>query len=319
MKKFVVIICLLFMVFSFNMAFALDKVNVMMDWLPTEPGYYPFIAGIEKGYFKEEGIEINIIQGKGALLSAQALAAGRTDFVSLAAATVVVARSQGVPIKTVFQMVSKNSAAMFCRKDRNVKKIEDFVGKKILYQPASSRGVMLIGFLKTNNLHDKVVLLSSGVVDYADTNMLINGTIDCMSGSYYRTPYRIDGKVEYNSFDMYDYGIKIPFTAIATSDSFIKKNPDLVKRFNKALLKSALYSKNNVDEITNYYHKRYPEVDVAELKDGYIRLITNMNLEKSHGKVDPIDYKNTYIFLKNTGQLKHDIDVKETYTNEFIK
>ena len=64
--------------FSLNNAFAMDKVKFQLDWLPGGDKA-PVYVGIEKGFFKAEGIEVEVASGRGSSDAINKIATGNAD------------------------------------------------------------------------------------------------------------------------------------------------------------------------------------------------------------------------------------------------
>lgn len=320
MKKFTVFFSCLFVLLSFSNVFALDKVSIMMEWFPVEPSYVVMATGVQKGFFKEEGIDLEIVVSRGGVLTAQTVAAGKVNFGIVTTMPLLIARSQGLPLVSVFQLSQKTPHALFCRKDRNVNTLQDLTGKSTIYTPVGTRGFMLMAFLRTNNIEDKMILLGgNNATDTMEVQMFLSGKIDCIVGSYYMTVPRIENKVEYTSFSFSDYGFKIPFGNIVVTEETIQKNPNLIRRFNRALLKACIYARKNVDEAVSYHKLMYPDVNTNDVKEYYVRMAPFMYPEKTGGKVDVDGLKFGYEYLKKTKQLQSDFDIEKSYSNGYLK
>jgi NitT/TauT family transport system substrate-binding protein len=80
-------------------AHATDKVNYIISWLPTGEEAYPYV-GVQQGYFKAEGIELNILIGRGSIDSISKITAGTADFGDIAIGALMGATVEShVPIK----------------------------------------------------------------------------------------------------------------------------------------------------------------------------------------------------------------------------
>lgn len=310
---------LLLFLFSCNVAVASDKVPIIMDWYSTAPYYVPFAVGMEKGFFKEEGIDLEIIPGRGGAFAVQVLESKKAEFAVVGTSNFLQAREKGIPIKGIFQMSERIPHSLFCRKDLNISSIKDLEGKSVVFNPATSRSLTLAGFLKYNNLDGKMKLVSGGGTDAAETQLFLDRKVDCMVGNHSMILMRFRGKMDVMWFNLYENGLKLLYQTICVREETLKNNPSLIRRFNRALLKSFEYSRKNVDESLTIYRKKYPEVDYESIKEYYNGSAEYMYPEKTKGKIDEKLLENTQKFLLDTNQIKSPIDIKKSFTNEFIK
>ena len=79
---------------------SLDKVSLRLNWSPTGEHAYIYL-GIDKGFFKEQNIEVDVMPGQGSTIVAQLVGNGSNDFGLCSGDTVVISRSKAVPLKAL--------------------------------------------------------------------------------------------------------------------------------------------------------------------------------------------------------------------------
>ena len=105
----------------------LTKVNMMLDWVPNTNHTGLFVAQ-DKGWFKEAGLEVNIIQA-GESPVEQVVASGSADFGISYQEAVTMARAEAAPIVSVAAVIQHNTSGFASRTDRNITRPKDFEGK----------------------------------------------------------------------------------------------------------------------------------------------------------------------------------------------
>src|SRR3954463_11752116 len=77
-----------------------DKVSFRLNWYPG--GFHaPFYLGLERGYYREQGIDLTINPGRGSANTVQVVAAGTDTFGLADSASVMMLASKGADVKTV--------------------------------------------------------------------------------------------------------------------------------------------------------------------------------------------------------------------------
>jgi len=90
----------------------------------------PIYVGIEKGFFAEEGLEVNYIFGNAADI-AKNVAVGNVEFGFPNGEPIIVARSQDIPVVVVHSTLQHGLGATIFLKDSGIKKPADLAGKTI--------------------------------------------------------------------------------------------------------------------------------------------------------------------------------------------
>ena len=131
-----------------------------------------------KGFFADEGIDLEIvpggpnIDGVGGVASGQA-AVGQTS----SSPSVMLARSAGIPIKAIAAGYQKHPFTYFSLKKNPIRTPQDMIGKTIATQPTAY--ILLRALLAKNNIpEDKVKIVNMG----SDMNQLMTGQVDAVTG-----------------------------------------------------------------------------------------------------------------------------------------
>lgn len=105
----------------------LKKVTVMLDWTPNTNHTGLYVAK-EKGFFKQQGLDVEIIQ-PGEAGTEQAVAAGKADFGVSYQEGVTYARTQGVPLVSIAAVLQHNTSGFASPVDKHITRPKDFEGK----------------------------------------------------------------------------------------------------------------------------------------------------------------------------------------------
>jgi NitT/TauT family transport system substrate-binding protein len=106
-------------------AMAQEKATLRLNWLLY--GFHtPFYLGVQKGYYKAEGIDLEIGEGQGSARAVQITAAKGDTFGLSDGASIINGITKGAPIRAVMGIMNTKPFAIIARADSGIKSIKDF-------------------------------------------------------------------------------------------------------------------------------------------------------------------------------------------------
>ena len=121
------------------------------DWAgPTSAASRRCILGVEKGFFKEQGIDLTISEGKGTVVSAAAVANGSDDFGYFDVGSVSLLIDKGLAVRGIAQIRQKTAAAYISMKSSGIDRPEKIVGHSVALTPGASTTQLFAGFVAAN-------------------------------------------------------------------------------------------------------------------------------------------------------------------------
>ena len=233
---------------------ALKKVRMASS--STNVSFLALYTALHRGFFKDEGIDLEIIFMP-ANLASTAVLNGDVDFNGAVTGTIGAA-VQGRPMKVLLFTVAKPLLFLMGRKD--IKDVKQLKGKKIAgSSPGGSATLLANQALKQIGLEpgkDVSVLQMSGnaASRYA---VLESGVVDA---SLLSVPENIIAQEKgYNELLFLGDVIEFPQNGFGTSDKRIRENPDEVYRMVRATLRGLqfIWDKNNQEAVTNILMKQW--------------------------------------------------------------
>ncbi len=291
-----------------------------MSWLPFID-YAMYMVGIKKGFYKQEGIDVSVQSAKGSDLSTKLVGSRQDQFASASAATTLIARSQGMPLKVLAILHQTTPTSVFSLKTVPLNKPKDLEGKSLASDPSSLKHNEFKVFCKLNKVDiEKIKILS---IKGSDFIYLLNGNADSMLAFDYIGDALLRKKGhEVNEFRLADYGVDIFGIGIITHEDLINENPDLVKRFVRASIKSWDYAVKNPEEAVDALVEAYQELQRQEMLDQIKLVISHMQSEdtKKYGLgYQSLDkWEKTQDLLYCQVLIDKKIDLNEVYTNKFL-
>lgn len=219
--------------------------------------YAPLYAAINEGFFEDEGLEVDLYNAAGAPNVMTGLLNGSADIGLMGPEAVVYAVIQESPrLPKVFGQLTQRDGSFLVSKV-NIPEFDwatDLLGKHVLIGRSSGVPGMTM----------KYVLNGYG---YSNTNMTMNGDVDfaAMVGAYLSPTGGVDMTTMFeptaseqaeagNGYILASVGEEsgeVPYTAFAALDSYMQKNPEVIKGFLRAIKKGYTYMLSASDaEIT---------------------------------------------------------------------
>lgn len=278
--------------------------------------YYPFIIALQKGFFEEElGNSIKVTAatdfGSGPAIM-EAMTAGDIDIAFLGDMPVIQVKANNVDVKVISSLfTSTNGYQLIAAKDSGIKNISDIKGKKVAVMSGSTNHKLLLKYLEKEHLSEEdleIVFLKNAEqlaafvghnVDAAVTQVPTSTNIMKETGAY-----------EVANAEGYDTIL----TVIAGNNDYLRKNPEIVQKFLKALIKANDWTKNHLDEavkiMSEYADQEY---DTAKLYYDTRVFEFSLRQELKDGLADTIKY------LYDQGTISDKFSVDELVDDSYLK
>jgi NitT/TauT family transport system substrate-binding protein len=217
---------------------AADKVVLMLNWY-VYGEHAPFFLGKAKGYYAEQGIDLEIQEGRGSAMTAQAVAAGTVGFGYFDVPTMIKAAAKGAPLVSVGVLLQKSPMSVMGFTDKGIRKPEDIKGKTVATTPGDSLSQIWPFFLQKTGLKESDFKTVSGDAQ-TKLNAVINGQADLLLGYAMDQSMKIKdatGK-DVTPILFADYGVNMVSSGIVVQKDLLTENPDLVRRFMVATTQS---------------------------------------------------------------------------------
>lgn len=287
-------------------------VTLMLNWIPYGE-HAPFYYGLEKGYFAEEGIDLTIQAGGGSGKTVQAVGAKQVQFGWADVPALINGISNGIPVKSVGSFLQTGPGSVEFFADKGFKTPADLKGKSIGTTAGDAVSQTFNAFLAANNLTQSDVNIVN--MDAAGKiAALSEGKVDAILGFFHDQAPTISNSTgkQVNAMKYADFGVNVLSNGIIVNTDTLKSDPELVKAFLRASVKSwenAAKDKNAaVEAMAKSAEKAPPKEVMAKQLD---MTLTLLNTAATKGKRPGInaesDWKATidvmvkYSGLKNVG------------------
>ena len=296
-----------------------DKIEFILDW-KAQMEHAGFFVAKAKGFYKEAGIEVDILEGTGAPTAARVVGNGTYKFGVASGAATVLSRAQGIPVISLAVINQHSPVVVYSLKEKNLKTPKDLIGKRIGVNVGGTKHREFQAFLRKQNItEDQIELMG---MSEASPAPLLAGQVDAMLGYTEDQPVTVELRgFEVNRLSLADHGINVYSTNIIANEAFLKENPDLAKRFVKASLKGWQYAIDHPDEAVAAYMSQRPESDEAFNQANFKSLIPILQSEdvskQGIGAQTAERWTHTQDVLFDLGQIKQKVDLDKLFTNAY--
>jgi NitT/TauT family transport system substrate-binding protein len=309
-------------------ASAQTKLKLVLNWKYQGPQGWFFIAE-DKGYFKEEGLEVTIDQGDGSATPIPKVASGTYDigFGDINALIEFAARKPEEAPIAVYVMYNRPPFTIAVKTDSPIKTPKDLEGKTL--GGAANDGALKLfpAFAKLAKIDESKITITNFQPNLRE-QMLMRGQADGVFG--YVNTIRFSAKLsgidpdkELRWINYGDYGMDLYSNAIIFSKKFVKENPKAVAGFVRALNKGIVESLKDPKTSVAAVQKREPLIKMdVELE----RFDATVKEEMNHpeiatiglGDVDDARLKKSIDILVDANKLPRTPTVNEIFTREFL-
>ncbi len=213
----------------------LKDLDVVLDWYPNALHAFLYVA-IDKGYYEEEGLKVNIRFPSNANDAISLVAAGQADIGLYYQQDVIQARAgQNVPVKSIGAVVQGPLNIVLSLEEKNITKPEDLVGKTIGYAGTELSEALVRSIMEYAGAdYSDVTMVDVGFdLMSSMTTGNVDATIGCLVN--HEVPQMEEEGFQVNWFDLDDYGVPTYYEGIfLANDEMIANDSDTLAAFLRA-------------------------------------------------------------------------------------
>ncbi|MDH6265782.1 ABC-type nitrate/sulfonate/bicarbonate transport system substrate-binding protein [Rhizobium sp. SG_E_25_P2] len=213
-----------------RMASAATPFTFQASWV-NDAEFTGYFTALDKGYYKDEGLDLTYIPGGPDVIPESTLIAGKADLTLTTPDTTIKAIvEQGAPFKIIGAQYQKNPLGIVSLASKPIKTPQDLIGKTLAVPPVNV--ISVEAMLKISGVDRSKV----NIVPYAyDPTPLIKGEIDASLDFTTNVPFTIkQAGVDATSFLLYDFGFTIFNDTLVVTEEALKTKRKDIKAFMKA-------------------------------------------------------------------------------------
>jgi ABC-type nitrate/sulfonate/bicarbonate transport system substrate-binding protein len=303
---------------SADQSSAPDKITVLLDWTPNT-NYSGVYAAIDQQYYFDEGLEVEVIQAPGSVVTM--VAAGQAQFGFSYQEEVTYARISEIPVVSVAAVIQHNTSGFASLKEKTIETPADFEGKSYGGWGSPVEEAMI----KT--------LMDRYAADFTTVDMITTGEVDSLLVIQQEADFAwiyygwagVEAELKGMDLNFIELGRVDPaldyYTpVIITGEKLIAENPDLVERFMRATAKGYKLAIDDPAAAAAALITHAPELD-PEL----VNLSQEWLADKYQGDAETwgLQQKETWEtfsrWLYDYGLIDQLPDMEKAFTNRFLR
>ncbi|MGH7707514.1 MAG: ABC transporter substrate-binding protein [Vulcanimicrobiaceae bacterium] len=305
---------------------SLTKVNVRMGYyFASSQAYVRYFLGVAKGYYRDQGLDVNFQEGTGSGNTVQLIANGQAEIgASVTTGAVIRANAQGAHLKMVAATAPINSISVLSTAEKPIKSPKELPGKRIGIPPGTEQEQIWPAFLKVNSIEPSSIQVIS-IAGNALPAALGRGQIDAYVSYATDQPGLERAGIKPYAMLFADFGVTYePSDGIVVNDAMISEHPDIVRKFVTATYRAFQYSLDHPGEAVAAGVAAHPEAfkpDVAMGELGINQQLLKKYLGQRGHKLFEMyepEWQATVNLLVNYGGLKNALPADQYFTNEFV-
>ncbi len=296
---------------------ALTPIRLPVGYIPNVQ-FAPLYVAIEKGYFRDEGLDVSIDYNMEVDNLAQ-ITAGKLDFAMISGEQVLLGRAKGMPVVYVMAWYQKYPVGIAAPVSENIFKPEDLKGKRIGIPGLF--GASYIGakaLLSAGGLSESDVTLDA--IGFNQVEGITSGREQAAVVYIANEPVQLRALgYDLTVLAVSDY-MELVSNGLVTSEKMVRENPELVQRMVRALIKGLDATIANPDEAYELSKKHVENLAQADESVQKAVLTSSIELWKAErlGYSNPKGWENMQEVLLSMGLLSEPQDLSKAFTNEFV-
>lgn len=314
-------------------SYALEKVRVLIPVRNIDEAFSPFVVAKEKGYFAEEGYDVNLIAVGGSNESAIQVSSGNAEIGAASPGEALVGIQSGkLDIHYFYDLYYSNIWSIAVEPDSPIKSITDLKGKKLGVQSMGSAGTTFgRAFAQAAGLNPETdfSFLPIGVGAQAVTSVRQKAVDGVVYWDAAIAKFKFSG-LSLRELPVSENLRTLPDVSLLAKNETIAKNPKMVTGIARAIAKGYDYSMANPEAAVLITWKAYPEArsknpdPAAALKEGVVvnqarlGIWNSPKIKDKHGFMIKEDWQRLIQFFVDQKVIPQAVPVERVITNQFI-
>lgn len=315
------IIAALLMAAVAGQALAQDKASLRLNWIIY--GFHtPFYLGLQRDYYKQQGIDLSIGEGKGSASTVQVVGSGGDTFGLSDSSSIITSVVRGIPVRAVMSITNRSPYTVEVRKDAGITRFQDLAGKTLAATTGEAGLVLFPALLAAQHMAPDAVTFLRVDPNAKMVAMLQNQVVGMLGGLDNQSLLIPQKGVPIVDFGYADLGVNTVGLCIHASETTIAQKPDLVRRFVLATRQSFEAARADPEVSIAAGLKVQPDMDhdlaMAQLKVGLSLIPSPHGTEQPVGWMSSEDWEQTLALMQQYQDLKTDKPASAFWTAQFL-
>lgn len=296
------------------------KVTLRFNW--TAKGEFtPFFVAREKGFYGEQNLDVELLEGKSGTQAVQVVGAGSDHFGYIPSIQVTQGINRGIPIRTIGTFGNATGMCWASWPSIPLNGPKALEGRRVSISSQSTFFQVWQAFARKFDIDTgKVEAVSADPT--ARVGLFLSHRLDIMADIFLANDYVIlQSKTEekLNLLKLSDLDFDPLGYLLVANRSLMERDPDLVRRFTRATVKGFQYTVERTRDAVDIMTKLYGDRLGARVIEGQVRqLLGLINREPAPGRSNDEAWQRSLALLYDSGVIDRKLPLGEYFTNEFI-
>ncbi|MBE3556324.1 MAG: ABC transporter substrate-binding protein [Firmicutes bacterium] len=287
------------------------SITLLLDWYPNVDHAWLY-AALHEGYFQQEGLDVRVQVPSDTTDPLKLVAAGKADLGIGYMKDVLIARSQGIPVKSVAALV-QHALNVVMSIDPSIRTPQDLAGKRIGNSGTPADEAIL------RAIENKVGPVQSINVGYELVPSLATHKVDAIVGGYVNVEQlELKSKgFSVRAFPLTDFGIPDTYELVLlASDTTVEHDPQMIQAFLRAAQRGQQYAEAHPDEAVAFLQAASKDIDPKLTREG-MGILFPLQQAEGHpfGWQELSRWKAVDQWLQANALLAKPVDAKDAFWN----
>jgi NitT/TauT family transport system substrate-binding protein len=298
-----------------------ESVSLLLNWV-AGGDHAPYYYAQKTGWYKDAGIDLTLLQGKGSMVAAQAAGAGANTFGLADMTTVLVAIGKGADEVAVMNVYANYPGGFYWLKSSGIKSVKDLADKKIGNPPGDAARSLWPALATANGVDPKAVTWVN-IGPGAKLAALKAGTVDAVT-EFYNEHHTYKGQLgsDLGYLAWKDAGVDPYGNSIVVNGAYLKAHRDTVAAFvkvtQKAFAACVAEPKPCIQALVEANSGLQVDSQLVNWHEVEQLMSDNTSQTMALGWFDPKRMDDTYNLVKTYVGIEKPFDIGGAYTNAFL-
>jgi putative hydroxymethylpyrimidine transport system substrate-binding protein len=236
----------------------------MLDWFPN-PDHVPLYAAQQEGYFAQAGLRITLQVPANTDDPLKLAAAGRVDVAVNYEPNVIIARAQGLPVRSIGILIGQPLTTIMFLKSSGIRSPKDLVGRQVGFAVTGFADAMVDQVMRTAGASSAGVRMVNVGFDLVPA--LLSHKVAAVVGAY-RNYERVQIELQGQAVAVFEperYGVPTFYELVLiTSDKSLAQHRDALQRFVRAVQRGIAYTLTHPDQAFAAYIRANPKMKLDD-------------------------------------------------------
>jgi NitT/TauT family transport system substrate-binding protein len=297
------------------------RASLRFNW--TYKGEFaPFFVAREKGFYREQGVELALEEGKSGTQAVQVVGAGSDQFAYVPSVQVIKGINEGVPLTTIAALGRWTGMVWAAWPDVPLQSPKDLEGRRVSISAASTFFQVWPAFARRFNIDmAKVEVVQPDPA--ARFGLFTTRKVDILADLFLANDYIIIQSLvpeRLNVLKLSDYNFDPLGYLLVVNRSVLQRDPNLVRRIVTATLKGFQATIDNPNEAAEIMARLFGDRIKPEILRGQVQQLVPMIVRQpALGQAPDTDWARSLTILFTSGVIDKRLPLAEYRTNEFVK